>query len=162
MNRWLMPQELPVVACRLLKESAEVPLHELTQAAKEVSSKALGSRWSSREHHARWNQFTGAYPELRQVQLDTCEGLIAGLGYALTRLFFARVEALCVQVVHKSPWSSVKRATSQVATEQGKKQHETSPHKTQHNQNQHKKRKGEQPVVQLEVPGRHERVKQGQ
>ena len=49
MNRWLMPQELPVVACRLLKESAEVPLHELTQAAKEVSSKALGSRWSSRE-----------------------------------------------------------------------------------------------------------------
>ena len=49
MNRWLMPQELPVVACRLLKESAEVPLLELTQAAKEVSSKALGSRWSSRE-----------------------------------------------------------------------------------------------------------------
>ena len=26
-----------------------------------------------------------AYPELRQVQLDTPEGLIAGLGYALTR-----------------------------------------------------------------------------
>ena len=39
-----------------------------------------------------------------------------------------------MQVARKSPWSSVKRVTSQVATEQGKKQHETSPHKTQHNQ----------------------------
>ena len=67
-----------------------------------------------------------------------------------------------MQVVHKSPWSSVKRVTSQVATEPGKKQHETSPHKTQHNQKPTPKRKGEQPAVQLEVPGWHERVKQGQ
>ena len=32
-NQWLMPQELPTVACRLLKESAEIPLADLTQAA---------------------------------------------------------------------------------------------------------------------------------
>ena len=37
------------VACSLLKESGEIPLLELMQAAKEVSSKALGSRWYSRE-----------------------------------------------------------------------------------------------------------------
>ena len=89
MNRWLMPQELPVVACSLLKESAEIPLLELTQAAKEVSSKALGSRWSSREDcpstMPAGANLQAAYPELRQVQLDTPEGLIAGLGYALTR-----------------------------------------------------------------------------
>ena len=69
-----------------------------------------------------------------------------------------------MQVVHKSPWSSVIGVTSQVATEQGKKQHETSPQQknpAQPNPTQHK-RKGEQPVVQLEVPGGHERVKQGQ
>ena len=54
--------------------------------------------------------------------------------------------------------------TSQVATEQGKKQHETNPQqKKQRDQTEHNtKRKGEQPVVQLEVPGGHERVKQGQ
>ena len=84
-----MPQELPVVACSLLKESAEASLHELKQAAKEVSSKALGSRWSSREDCPSTlpagANLQAAYPELRQVQLDTPEGLIAGLGYALTR-----------------------------------------------------------------------------
>ena len=88
MNRWLMP-ELPVVSCSLLKESAEVSLRELTQAAKEVSSKALGSRWSSREvcpsTLPAGANLQAACPELRRVQLDTPEGLIAGLGYALTR-----------------------------------------------------------------------------
>ena len=51
-HKWLMPQELPMVACSLLRESAEVPLIELTQAAKEVDSRALGSRWYSREDYA--------------------------------------------------------------------------------------------------------------
>ena len=138
MNRWLMPQELPVVACRLLKESAEVPLHELTQAAKEVSSKALGSRWSSREHHARWNQFTGAYPELRQVQLDTCEGLIAGLGYALTRLFFCTsggaVCAGCAQVTLVECQESYKpgcNRTGEETTRNKPPQNPTQPKPTQ-------------------------------
>ena len=89
MNRWLMPQELPAVACSLLKESGEIPLLELAQAAKEVSSKALGSRWSSREDcpctMPAGANLQAAYPELRHIQLDTPEGLIAGLGYALTR-----------------------------------------------------------------------------
>ena len=89
MNRWLMPQELPAVACSLLKESGEIPLLELARAAKEVSSKALGSRWSSREDcpctMPAGANLQAAYPELRHIQLDTPEGLIAGLGYALTR-----------------------------------------------------------------------------
>ena len=84
-----MPQELPAVACSLLKESGEIPLLELAQAAKEVSSKALGSRWSSREDcpctMPAGANLQAAYPELRHIQLDTPEGLIAGLGYALTR-----------------------------------------------------------------------------
>ena len=77
-----MPQELPVVACRLLKESAEVPLLELTQAAKEVGSKALGSRWYSREDcpstMPAGANLQAAYPELRQVQLDTPEVYMCG------------------------------------------------------------------------------------
>ena len=84
-----MPQELPAVACSLLKESGEIPLLELAQAAKEVSSKALGSRWSSREDcpctMPAGANLQASYPELRHIQLDTPEGLIAGLGYALTR-----------------------------------------------------------------------------
>ena len=76
------------MACSLLKESGEIPLLELTQAAKEVSSKALGSRWYSREDCPSTMPAGAnlqAYPELRHIQLDTPEGLIAGLGYALTR-----------------------------------------------------------------------------
>ena len=77
------------VACSLLKESGEIPLLELMQAAKEVSSKALGSRWYSREDcpstMPAGANLQAAYPELRHIQLDTPEGLIAGLGYALTR-----------------------------------------------------------------------------
>ena len=84
-----MPQELPAVACSLLKESGEIPLLELMQAAKEVSSKALESRWYSREDcpstMPAGANLQAAYPELRHIQLDTPEGLIAGLGYALTR-----------------------------------------------------------------------------
>ena len=72
----------------LLKESTEVPPLKLTQAAQEVSSKAVGSRWCSREDcHSPMpggaNQ--AAYPELRKVKLDTPEGLIAGQGHAVTR-----------------------------------------------------------------------------
>ena len=89
MHKWFMPHGLPAVACSLLKESAEVPLLELTQAAQEVSSIALGSRWYSREDcpspmPARAS-LQAAYQELRKIKLDTPEGLIAGLGYALTR-----------------------------------------------------------------------------
>ena len=84
-----MPQELPAVACRLLKESAEVPLADLTHAAQAVSGKTLGSRWTSREACPcalpAGTYLQAAYPELRQVHLDSPEGLIAGLGYALTR-----------------------------------------------------------------------------
>ena len=38
-----MPQELPKIACSLLKESGEASLQELMQAAEEVSGKTLGS-----------------------------------------------------------------------------------------------------------------------
>ena len=84
-----MPQELPKIACSLLKESGEASLQELMQAAEEVSGKALGSGWYSREDCPSTMpagvNLQAAYPELRRIQLDTPEGLIAGLGYALTR-----------------------------------------------------------------------------
>ena len=84
-----MPQALPTVACSLLKESGEASLLDLTQAAEEVSNKALGSGWYSREDGPctlpAGANLQAAYPELRRIQLDTPEALIAGLGYALTR-----------------------------------------------------------------------------
>ena len=83
-----MPQELPKVACSLLRESGEISLLELMQAAEEVSGKALGSGWNSREYCPctlpAGAHLQAAYPELRNIQLDTPEGLIAGLGYVLT------------------------------------------------------------------------------
>ena len=88
-NRWLMPQELPKIACSLLKESGEISLQELAQAAEEVSGKALGAGWYSREYCPSTlpagASLQAAYPELRNAQLDTPEGLIASLRYALTR-----------------------------------------------------------------------------
>ena len=85
-----MPHELPVVVCSLLKESAEIPMQELTQAAQEASNKALGVRWSSREDCPSPNpagaSLQAANQELHRINFDTPEGLIAGLGYALTRL----------------------------------------------------------------------------
>ena len=87
-HNWVMPQDLPEVACRLLKENADIPLDDLLHAAQAVSSKTLGARWTSREacpsSLAAGKYLQAAYPELQQVQLDTPEGLIAGLGYALT------------------------------------------------------------------------------
>ena len=74
-----MPQALPTVACSLLKKSGEASLLDLTQAAEEVRNKALGSGWYSRE------DCPCTLPEVRRIRLDTPEGLIAGLGYALTR-----------------------------------------------------------------------------
>ena len=79
-NRWLMPQALPTVACSLLKESGEASLLDLTQAAEEVSNKALGSGWYSREDCPctlpAGANLQAAYPELRRIRLDTPEGLI--------------------------------------------------------------------------------------
>ena len=76
-----MPQELPKVACSLLKESGEASLQELVQAAEEVSGKALGLGWYSREccpsTMPAGANLQAAYPELRNIQLDTPQGLIA-------------------------------------------------------------------------------------
>ena len=77
-----------MVACRLLKENADIPIDDLLKAAHAVSNKTLGARWTSREacpsSLAAGKYLQAAYPELQQVQLDTPEGLIVGLGYALT------------------------------------------------------------------------------
>ena len=74
-----MPQELPKLACSLLRESGETSLLELMQAAEEVSGKALGSGWNSREYCPctlpAGAHLQAAYPELRNIQLDTPEGL---------------------------------------------------------------------------------------
>ena len=89
MHKWFMPHELPAVVCSLLKESAEIPTQELTQAAQEANNKALGSRWYSREDCPSpipaGASLQAANQELRRINFDTPEGLIAGLGYALTR-----------------------------------------------------------------------------
>ena len=78
-NRWLMPQELPKIACSLLKESGEASLQELVQAAEEVSGKTLGSGWYSREDCPctlpAGANLQAAYPELRHI-LDTPESLL--------------------------------------------------------------------------------------
>ena len=47
-------------------------------------------------------------------------------------VFFARVEALCVQVLHKSPWSSEEGVTIQVAIKRRNKTPKN--HKKKHNQ----------------------------
>ena len=72
MNRWLMPQELPAVACSLLKESGEIPLLELAQAAKEVSSKALGDRFcvGSGQRYA-FGQADDAANKAREYQFES-------------------------------------------------------------------------------------------
>ena len=89
MHKWFMPHELPAVVCRLLKESAESPMKELTQAAQEAGNKALGSRWNTREDcpspTPAGASLQAANQELSRINFDTPEGLIAGLGYALTR-----------------------------------------------------------------------------
>ena len=70
-----MPQELPKVACSLLRESGETSPLELMQAAEEVSGKALGSGWNSREYCPctlpAGAHLQAAYPKLRNIQLDT-------------------------------------------------------------------------------------------
>ena len=67
-NRWLMPQELKV-ACSLLRESCEISLLEPMQAVEEVSGKAPGSGWNSREHCPctlpAGAHLQAAYPKLR-------------------------------------------------------------------------------------------------
>ena len=58
------------------------------QAAEEVSGKAPRSGWTSHEYCPctlpAGAHLQAAYPELRNIQLDTPEGLIAGLGFVLT------------------------------------------------------------------------------
>ena len=77
------------VVCRLLEESAEMPMKELTQAAQEAGNKALGSRWNTREDcpspTPAGASLQAANQELSRINFDTPEGLIAGLGYALTQ-----------------------------------------------------------------------------
>ena len=69
--------------------SSDISLQELAQAAEEVSGKAFGAGWYSREYcpstQPAGASLQAAYPELRNIQLDTPEGLIASLGHALTR-----------------------------------------------------------------------------
>ena len=64
-------------------------MKELTQAAQEAGNKALGSRWNTREDcpgpTPAGASLQAANQELSSINFDTPEGLIAGLGYALTR-----------------------------------------------------------------------------
>ena len=85
MHKWFMPHELPAVVCRLLKESAESPMKELTQAAQEAGNKALGSRWNTREDcpspTPAGASLQAANQELSRINFDTH----SRPGYALTQ-----------------------------------------------------------------------------
>ena len=84
-----MPHELPAVICSLLHSCAEVPLDKLTEAADEASHGRLGRQWNTDEHCPCLTPvgaaLQAAHKDLGKVNFSTPEGLLAGLGYAITR-----------------------------------------------------------------------------
>ena len=84
-----MPHDLPAVLCNLLHSSTEVPLDKLTEAADEASRGCLGCQWHTEEHCPSSSPvgaaLQAAHKDLGKVDFRTPEGLLAGLGYAITR-----------------------------------------------------------------------------
>ena len=84
-----MPHDLPTVLCNLLHSSTEVPLDMLTEAADEASRGCLGGQWHTEEHCPSSSPvgaaLQAAHKDLGKVDFRTPEGLLAGLGYAITR-----------------------------------------------------------------------------
>ena len=88
-HRWYMPHDLPVVLCNLLHSSTEVPLDMLSEAAEEASRGRLGGQWYTEQHCPSSSPvgaaLQAAHKDLGKVDFSTPEGLLAGLGYAITR-----------------------------------------------------------------------------
>ena len=88
-HRWYLPHELPAVICSLLHGCTEVPLDNLADAACAASHGRLGSKWKTVEECPSSTPvgvcLQTAHKELGRVDFTTPEGLIAGLGYAITR-----------------------------------------------------------------------------
>ena len=88
-HRWFTPHELPAVTCSLLHGCAEVPLDKLTEAAGEASHGRLGHQWNTDEHCPCLTPvgaaLQAAHKDLGKVNFNTPEGLLAGLGCAITR-----------------------------------------------------------------------------
>ena len=80
-----MPHDLPAVLRNLLHSSTEVPLDKLTEAA----GGCLGCQWHTEEHCPSSSPvgaaLQAARKDLGKVDFRTPEGLLAGLGYAITR-----------------------------------------------------------------------------
>ena len=80
--------ELPAVLCSLLHGS-EVPLDKLTEAAEEASHGRLGRQWNTDEHCPCLTPIgaalQAAHKDLGKVDFSAPEGLVAGLGCAITR-----------------------------------------------------------------------------
>ena len=88
-HRWYMPHDLPAVLCNLLHSSTEVPLDMLSEAAEEASRGCLGGQWHTEKHCPSSSPvgaaLQAAHKDLGKVDFSTPEGLLAGLGYAITR-----------------------------------------------------------------------------
>ena len=88
-HRWYMPHDLPAVLCNPLHSSTEVPLDKLAEAADEASRGCLGCQWHTEEHCPSSSPvgaaLQAAHKDLGKVDFRTPEGLLAGLGYAITR-----------------------------------------------------------------------------
>ena len=88
-HRWYMPHELPAVICSLLHGCADIPLDKLAETAGEASHGRLGNQWKTVEDCPCSTPvgaaLQAAHKDLWKVDFDTPEGLLAGLGYAITR-----------------------------------------------------------------------------
>ena len=80
---------MPAVVCGLLKECSEISLEALVQAARTASHGSLGARWRTTEERPSQTpvgaSLQAANKDLLRVNFEVPEGLIAGLGYAITR-----------------------------------------------------------------------------
>ena len=88
-RRWCMPHELLAVICGLLQGCTEVAVDKLSAAASTASHGRLGNQWKTVEECPCSTPvgacLQAAHKELGRVDFDAPEGLIAGLGYAITR-----------------------------------------------------------------------------
>ena len=88
-HRWFMPHELPAVLCSLLHSSAELPLEHLAEAAEEASHGRLGCHWRTNEPCPSLSPvgkaLQASHKDLGHIDFSEPEGLLAGLGYAITR-----------------------------------------------------------------------------
>ena len=72
-----MPHELPAVVCGFLQGCSEISLEALAQAARTAPVRC--------QVENKGASFQAAHKDLLRVDFEVPEGLIAGLGYVITR-----------------------------------------------------------------------------